>query len=120
VSLRVLIADDHRGFRELLQLMLSQRDDVEVVGAAADGEQAVRLAEDLQPDVVLMDITMPALDGFEATRRIRGRQPDVTVLMLSGSAAARDVEEARAAGAAGYLTKSRISEIPEALAALAA
>jgi DNA-binding NarL/FixJ family response regulator len=118
--MRVLIADDHTPFAEVVRAMLEPEEGIEVVGAVPDGERALELARDLQPNVVLMDISMPRLDGFEATRRIRDEVPDARVVMLTGSDAPEDVERARAAGATAYLTKERIaSELVPALLALA-
>ena len=105
----MLIADDHRLFAETLEALLTTEERVEVVGAARDGKEAVRLARKLRPDVILMDISMPVMDGFEATRRIRRRQEDACVLMLTGSNSRSDVDLARKAGAAGYVTKDRIA-----------
>jgi DNA-binding NarL/FixJ family response regulator len=107
--LRVLIADDHRLFAEALDAILATDDRVEVVGQAADGEEAVRLARTLDPDVVLMDVSMPVLDGFEATREIRAASEGVRVLMLTGSNSRADVDRSREAGASGYVTKDRIA-----------
>lgn len=107
--LRVLIADDHTLFAETLEALLSSERTIRVVGKAANGEEAARLAAALKPDVVLMDISMPVLDGFEAARRIRELLPQTCVLFLSGSDAPSDVEEAQRVGASGYLTKDRIA-----------
>jgi two-component system, NarL family, nitrate/nitrite response regulator NarL len=108
-KIHVLIADDHRLFAETLEALLTTEDRVDVVGWARDGEEAVRLARKLQPDVILMDISMPVMDGFEATRRIRRHQKGACVLMLTGSNSRTDVDLARKAGAAGYVTKDRIA-----------
>jgi two-component system nitrate/nitrite response regulator NarL len=108
-KIRVLIADDHRLFAETLEALLTTEDRVEVVGSARDGKEAVRLARKLRPDVILMDISMPVMDGFEATRRIRLDKGDACVLMLTGSNSRTDVDLARKAGAAGYVTKDRIA-----------
>jgi len=105
----VLIADDHRLFAEALRAILSADDRIEVVGLAASGEDAVNKAGRLAPDVVLMDISMPGLNGVEATRRIVATRPEARVLMVTGSDAQEDVEAARTAGAAGYMTKDRIA-----------
>jgi Response regulator containing a CheY-like receiver domain and an HTH DNA-binding domain len=108
-KIRVLIADDHRLFAETLEALLTTEDRVEVVGSARDGKEAVRLTRKLKPDVILMDISMPVMDGFEATRRIRKDREDACVLMLTGSNSRTDVDLARKAGAAGYVTKDRIA-----------
>ncbi len=107
--LRVVIADDHRLFAEALEAILTTDDRIEVVGQASDGAQAVELARRLDPDIVLMDVSMPVLDGFEATREIREESADVRVLMLTGSNSRDDVDRSREAGAAGYVTKDRIA-----------
>jgi DNA-binding NarL/FixJ family response regulator len=105
----VLIADDHRLFAEAVRAMLSIDDRIEVVGLVESGDEAVTRADDLAPDVVLMDISMPGLNGVEATRRIVASRPDARVLMVTGSDAQEDVDAARTAGAAGYMTKDRIA-----------
>jgi DNA-binding NarL/FixJ family response regulator len=109
MSVRVLIADDHRLFAEALRAILSADERIEVVGLAASGEEAIRRAGELSPDVVLMDISMPGVDGVEATRQIRAAQPESQVVMVTGSDARQDVDAARSAGAAGYVTKDRIA-----------
>ena len=107
--LRVVIADDHRLFAEALEAILTTDERIEVVGQASDGAQAVELARKLDPDVVLMDVSMPVLDGFEATREIREETEGVRVLMLTGSNSRADVDRSREAGASGYVTKDRIA-----------
>lgn len=107
--LRVLIADDHRLFAEALEAILATDERIEVVGQASDGGQAVELARKFDPDVVLMDVSMPVLDGFEATREIRATSDAVRVLMLTGSNSRADVDRSREAGASGYITKDRIA-----------
>jgi two-component system nitrate/nitrite response regulator NarL len=108
-KIRVLIADDHRLFAETVQALLATEERVEVVGSARDGKEAVMLTRKLHPDVILMDISMPIMDGFEATRRIRRDREDACVLILTGSNSRTDVDLARKAGAAGYVTKDRIA-----------
>lgn len=108
-SIRIVIADDHKLFTEALQAILAADPRMEVVGVAGTGLEAVDLALALEPDVVLMDISMPGLDGIEATRRLRELRPRACVVMLTGSDANEDVAAARSAGAAGYVTKDRIA-----------
>lgn len=108
-SIRVLIADDHRLFAEALEAILATDQRIVVAGYARNGAEAVELAARLDPDVVLMDISMPVMDGVEATREIRQRRPRACVLMLTGSNSRHDVDRSRAAGAAGYVTKDRIA-----------
>jgi DNA-binding NarL/FixJ family response regulator len=119
-KINVLIADDHRLFADALEAILATDGRFEILGKAHDGEAAVRMAGALKPDVVLMDIAMPGVDGVEATRRIRKRRKATAVLILTGSNARNDVDRARRAGAAGYVTKDRIaSQLVEAIAELA-
>ncbi|MEV4822622.1 response regulator transcription factor [Micromonospora sp. NPDC049274] len=114
--IRVLIADDQRVVREGLGMVLSLMKDVEVVGGAADGAEAVRLVQAERPDVVLMDLRMPRCDGIEATRRLRVEAPEVRVVVLTTYSDDRSVLEALRAGARGYLTKDASGEqIHEAL-----
>jgi DNA-binding NarL/FixJ family response regulator len=102
---RLLLVDDQALFREALATLLGVRDDVVVVGEAGDGEQAVRRAAELAPEVVLMDLRMPVLDGVAATRRLRAEQPDVRVIALTTFDDDEDVFAALRAGAVGYLLK---------------
>jgi len=108
-KIRVLIADDHRLFAEALEAFLSNDERIEVVGTARDGEEAVRLARDQNPDVVLMDIAMPKVDGIEATKQIQRNGGSPCVLMLTGSNSTGDVARAREAGASAYVTKDKIA-----------
>lgn len=113
---RVVIADDHRLFAEALEAILVMYGRFRVEGRARDGAEAVELVERLRPDVVLMDISMPVMDGVEATQRIVSSGWGSTVLMLTGSNARIDVDRARKAGAAGYVTKDKIAaELIEAI-----
>jgi len=106
--LRVLVADDEPLFVDTVKALLAGDDRVEVVGTASNGQDAVDLANALVPDLTLMDISMPVLDGIEAARRIRLEQPSATVLILTGSSIATDIDRARQAGVAGFLTKDRL------------
>ncbi len=102
---RVLIADDHQLFAESLGLTLNIDDRLELVGTARNGKEAIRLAQELRPDIVLMDLDMPVMDGFEATREVRRSLPNCEVVVLTASLAVEDAHRARSAGAAAYLTK---------------
>jgi len=104
----VLIADDEPLFVEMIEALLASDDRVEVVGTAGDGEEAVQLARSLEPDVTLMDISMPTLDGIEAARKIREHQPNACILVLTGSSISADVDRSRQAGVAAFLTKDRL------------
>jgi DNA-binding NarL/FixJ family response regulator len=116
MAVRVLIADDHRLFAEALEAILAADDRIELVGLAGDGEEAVRLAGEQRPDVILMDISMPLMDGIEAAKAIKAEGVEVSILMLTGSNDRTDVDRARQAGAAGYVTKDRIAaELVEAI-----
>jgi DNA-binding NarL/FixJ family response regulator len=106
---RILIADDHRLFAEALEAILASDERLTVAGYARDGREAVELYQELLPDLVLMDIAMPILDGVQATEKIRELDPQACILMLTGSNARSDVDRARRAGAAGYVTKDRIA-----------
>jgi DNA-binding NarL/FixJ family response regulator len=106
---RLLLADDHTMLREALRRSLESRG-LDVVGEAADGDEAVRLAEELAPDVVLMDVSMPVLDGVEATRLIRQRMPDVQVVILTMHVDHDVLVRAVRAGASAYLVKDCTTE----------
>jgi DNA-binding NarL/FixJ family response regulator len=114
--IRVLLADDQRVVRDGLVLLLGLLPQVEVVGTAADGEEAVARATALRPDVVLMDLRMPRCDGVQATRRLREQVPQTRIIVLTTYADDRSVLEALRAGARGYLTKDAgAEEISQAL-----
>jgi len=118
---RVLVADDQRVVREGLTLLLRLLPDLEVVGAASDGEEAIALVDRLRPDVVLMDLRMPRCDGVEATRRLQQSHPECRVVVLTTYADDRSVVEALRAGARGFLTKDAgAEEIQRAIEAVLA
>ena len=104
-KIRVLIADDHALFRYGVRAMLASEDDFEVVGEAATGEEAVALAAELGPDVVLMDVQMPGINGIEATRRVVERDPDVGVVVVTMFEENDSVFATMRAGARGYVLK---------------
>ncbi|MGE3345320.1 MAG: response regulator [Vicinamibacterales bacterium] len=104
-TVRVLLVDDQSLFREGLRTLLSTRADLEVVGEAGDGAQALSIAADVRPDVVLMDLQMPVMDGVRATAALRERLPDIRVLVLTTFDDETNVIGALRAGAAGYLLK---------------
>ncbi|MEU3770406.1 response regulator transcription factor [Amycolatopsis keratiniphila] len=118
MTVRVLIVDDQALFREALATLLEVQPEIDVVGEAANGEEAVRLCAELSPDVALMDLRMPVLDGIAATARLRAGQPGVRVLALTTFDDDEDVFAALRAGAVGYLLKDVSStRLVEALVA---
>jgi DNA-binding NarL/FixJ family response regulator len=106
-AVRLLLADDHRLFAESLMAVLSEDERVEVVGIAENGLEAVELAAELEPDVILMDLRMPVMDGLEATRKIRETGLSVQILLLTGTETPVGAEDAAAAGANAFLRKER-------------
>jgi DNA-binding NarL/FixJ family response regulator len=114
--IRIVIIEDNRVFREALELLLGLRSDVVVVGAVADGEEAVTVCRDLEPHVVLMDYRLPGLDGIEATRALRAACPEVAVVALTASANREEMEALREAGAVACLTKDK--ELEEIVSAI--
>ena len=108
--IRTLVVDDNVGFRRRLKEFLGSEPDIEVVGEAADGEQAILKARELQPNVVLMDLRMPGTSGLDATHQLKNEMPEIKVIMLSRF----DVEEYREAaiarGASGYVVKQSLIE----------
>jgi DNA-binding NarL/FixJ family response regulator len=116
--IRVLIADDHELVRAAVGGLLHRQDDIDVVGLAGDGEEAVAMAAELRPDVVLMDLQMPVLDGIEATRRIGALPTPARVVVLTSFSDRRRITEAMDSGAVGYLLKD--AEPDELLAGIRA
>lgn len=110
MTVRILLADDHQLMREGLTALIERQPDMEVVGTALEGREAVRLARELAPDLVLMDVAMPGMSGAEATRKITASLPAVRVLCLSMHVERRFVSAVLEAGAAGYLLKDCAQE----------
>src|SRR5215471_15063239 len=108
--IRILLADDQSLFREALRMLISAQPDLEVVGEAANGEEVIRLADSLRPNVVLMDLQMPVINGVAATRRLHSEQPDCRVIALTTFDSDEYVFDCLRAGAVGYLLKDAPSE----------
>ena len=106
MSITILLADDHEIFREGIHALLDKEPDLEVVGGADNGKETVRLAKELRPDVIVMDITMPDLNGIEATHQIKKKVPDARILCLSMHSDRKFVLEMFRAGASAYLLKN--------------
>jgi DNA-binding NarL/FixJ family response regulator len=116
MKIRIMLADDHRLFREGLHTLLQQQADIEVIGMAVDGSSIVDTVAKCKPDVVLMDISMPGLNGIEATWKLLAEYPDVRVIILSMHTDHRFVVESLRAGALGYVLKDcQIGELLEAI-----
>ncbi len=116
---RILIADDHPVFRDGIRKLLEEQEELQVIGQADDGEDAVRLARELKPDLVIMDIIMPELNGIDATRQIKESLPGTAILLLSGYNYESYVLAALRAGAAGFLSKgARSKELLDAIKAI--
>ena len=107
--IRILLADDHAVVRQGFKMILSAQPDMEIVGEAGNGREAVDLAEDLKPDIVVMDVAMPELNGIEATRRLAASMPHVRVVALSMHKDNVYVREILRAGARGYLLKDSVA-----------
>jgi CheY-like chemotaxis protein len=116
---RILVAEDDESFLEVISLLLEQDDRFVLAGRARNGREAVALAEEVTPDVVVVDIEMPVLDGVEATRLLREAAPGLPIVAVSGHDYEERVLEIREAGADDYVRKARLAdELPRALAAL--
>ena len=119
--LRILVAEDDESFLEAISLLLERDDRFVVAGRARDGREAVKLAEEVEPDAVVLDIEMPVLDGVEAARQLRAAAPELPIVAVSGHDYEERVLEIRQAGADDYVRKSRLEdELPRVLAALLA
>ncbi len=116
MTLRILLADDHEIMRQGLRVLLEKNSDMEVVGEANDGQEAIELAEQLKPDVVVMDVNMPGVDGPDATRRIVSDKPDTRIVALSMHSKKGFIIEMLKAGASGYVLKENaFSELVNAI-----
>ena len=111
MAIRVLVADDYLPFRVMLRHLLDAEPDVEVVGEAADGEQAVKQAAELQPDVIMLDLAMPRLDGWEAIPMLRDVAPDTRIIVLSGFPEARMRDSRLRDQIARYIEKGEPQEV---------
>jgi len=115
-KLRVMVVDDHALFRRGLEMVLADEPDIEIVGEASDGQEAIERAQEVMPDIVLMDVRMPKRSGIEATAQIRDLLPHVKILMLTISDEEADLYDAIKAGASGYLLKEiPIEEVADAI-----
>jgi len=106
---RVLVVDDHRHIHDVITRVLIGNPDISIVGQAANGAEAVRLCEEVKPDLVLMDVVMPVMDGMQATERIREKYPDLKIVVLSSFQDHESVHQLLRGGAVGYITKDAIT-----------
>jgi DNA-binding NarL/FixJ family response regulator len=118
VALRILIVDDEKAVRTALGRLLATRKEWQVVGEAADGAEAIGMARELQPDIVIMDITMPEMNGLEATPEIKKALPAAEVLIFTQHDSTQMIQQAQNAGASGYLLKSQANWLVKAVEAM--
>jgi DNA-binding NarL/FixJ family response regulator len=109
LKIRVLIADDHAMLRECIRALLGQQKDIEIVGEASEGKEAIRKVDELKPDVILLDIAMPELDGLEAARQIRKQYPTTKILILTQHDNKEYILSAIKAGVSGYVPKKALA-----------
>lgn len=118
---RVLIVDDYEPWRQFLRSAFRKRTELEIVGESSDGLQAIQIAQELKPDLILLDLGLPTIDGIETARRIRKLLPRSKILFLSQESSPEIVQEAMSTGARGYVVKHSLNELLKAVsAALAA
>ena len=116
IKKRILVVDDHAIMREGIRLLLGLQEDIEIVGEASDGFEAIKKVQELTPDVIIMDIAMPNMDGLEAIRRIKKKNPKIRILVLTQHDNKEYVLSAIKAGSSGYVTKSALgSELVSAV-----
>ncbi len=115
-KIKVMIVDDHPTFRDGLSRLLEEETDIEVVGTPGDGEQAIEAAVQLEPDVIIMDISMPKMNGIEATRQIKTNSPEMAIIIVSAYSYPSYIVAALRAGASGYLLKN--APLPELMKAV--
>ena len=118
MALRILIVDDEKAVRTALGRLLATRKEWQVVGEAADGAEAIGMARELQPDIVIMDITMPEMNGLEATPEIKKALPAAEVLIFTQHDSTQMIQQAQNAGASGYLLKSQANWLVKAVEAM--
>ena len=106
---RILIVDDHEIFRRGLRSLLESRGEIDIVGEANNGLEAIAKARELQPDIIVMDVSMPQMDGLEASRLIRNDRPDAKIIILSQHDSSQMLKAALEAGASAYVTKSQVA-----------
>ena len=117
--MRILIADDHETVRKGVCAILTAHENIQICGEAANGEEAVQMAFELKPDLIVLDLSMPVLDGFSAAKQIRKALPSVPILILSMQNGQRVAREAQLAGAQGFISKSEAGQVLlEAVSAL--
>jgi two-component system NarL family response regulator len=120
MSIRVMLADDHRMLRDALILILQSEPDMEIAGVAEDGPSTIALARECKPDVLVLDIAMPGINGVQVAQSLRSEMPHVRILVLSAYMDKRFVQESLKAGAAGYVSKAAAAtELPRAIRAVA-
>jgi len=108
-KIKILIADDHKLMREAIISCLAPNDNLEIVGEAIDGEEAIQKAEELQPDIILLDIRMPKIDGIQAAKIIKRKNSEIKIIIISGLREEEYISESIKAGATGYIIKDSIS-----------
>jgi DNA-binding NarL/FixJ family response regulator len=120
-KLRILLADDHETVREGIKLIVDAQDDMEVIGEAGDGREAIRLSQELLPDVLVMDVSMPELNGLKAAAKLKRIAPDIKILTLTRHTDEAYLQELLQAGVSGYVLKQSVSaELIRAIRAIAA